>query len=134
MTARIRETLELTKLSGQQPDLAQLWITDRIMRLAEYQDTVERINEQIAEYRDLADAVNPHNPETDRYRWEAWEEWRRDWKPRPVSAMLYRAKIEALRTAAEELGQLPRTEEESADPTAYSVAGVSDEELKGALT
>lgn len=133
MTVRIREALELAKLSGDVPDLTRLWITDRSLRVAEYQDTVDQINEQIDEIRYVPQ--NPYDPESQSYAWEKWDEWfRTEWKPGRIPAMLIREKLNALRSAAEELGQLPAAPDAGeADPT-FTVAGISDDELKAGLT
>lgn len=120
-----REAVERSRLSEGGNDISQLWIADRILRLAEYQDVVERVNDQISELRDI-EAENPYDPVRQPLR-------HRDWQPpepKRIPAMLLKMKIEALRTAAEELGQLPNELPPNTEGAVYTVVGVSNEDLR----
>lgn len=126
-----REAVERSRLSGATDELSKLWISDRILRLAEYQDVVERVNEQISELRDVEPNPNPFDQRTQRRAWEDWEKFSAENPPRPgrIPAMLLKMKIEALRTAAEELGQLPNELPPATQDAVYHVVGISNEDL-----
>jgi|SRR5271170_548134 len=119
-----REIIERSRLTGADDEAGQLWITDRILRLAEYQDVVERVNDQIADLRDI-EAVNPHDPKRSPLQYAAWQPP----EPKRIPAMLLKMKIEALRTAAEELGQLPNDVPAATEGAVYHVVGVSNDDL-----
>ncbi len=121
-----REIIERSRLTpGAEDSTGQLWITDRILRLAEYQDIVERVNDQVSELRDI-EAVNPHDPRREPLQHRSWQPP----EPKRIPAMLLKMKIEALRTAAEELGQLPNDLPQASERSVYAVIGIPPEELK----
>ena len=127
-----REVIErerLTKELANDAELRKLWISERVLRLAEYQDVVERVNEQIAELRDVEENPNPF-PEGSR-DWQHYEDFVAEHprKPQRIPAMLLKMKIEALRTAAEELGQLPNDLPPVGDAHVYSVIGIAPKDL-----
>lgn len=127
-----REAIERNRLTGNEDELKQLWIADRILRLAEYQDVVERVNDQIAELRDVEERMNPFDRNREPFAFKEWEQWNAANPPEPkrVPAMLLKMKIEALRTAAEELGQLPNELPPATNDAVYTVIGVSNDELR----
>lgn len=122
-----REMLERERLTAKDiaasEELRKLWIADRVFRVAELQDTVDQINEQIEEIRDV-ETENPYDPDDTLYRhWTAP-------KPGRIPAMLVKMKLEALRQAAEELGQLPNDLPPQSNDAVYTVVGISNEDLK----
>ena len=127
-----REAVERSRLSGGADELKALWISDRILRLAEYQDVVERVNEQISEVRDIEPEENPYNPKTEPFAYKDWFRIQAEnpRKPGRIPAMLLKMKIEALRTAAEELGQLPNELPPATQDAVYTVVGISNDDLK----
>lgn len=127
-----REAVERSRLTEGGDELKQLWIADRILRLAEYQDVVERVNDQISELRDAEPQQNPYDPVRQAAMYKAWDEAARQRPPEPkrIPAMLLKMKIEALRTAAEELGQLPNDLPQASEKSVYAVVGVSNDDLR----
>lgn len=126
-----REAVERSRLNGTEDELKQLWISDRVLRLAEYQDVVERVNEQIAELRDVEPQENPYDPKTQPSSYREWARVMAEHPPQPkrIPAMLLKMKIEALRTAAEELGQLPNDIPPQTNDAVYHVVGISQDDL-----
>lgn len=128
-----REAIERSRLNAPGDSGAdKLWISDRVLRLAEYQDVVERVNDQIAELRDFEPQENPYDPKTQPSSYREWakaQEEAASRKPPRIPAMLLKMKIEALRTAAEELGQLPNDVPPSTNDAVYHVIGISQSEL-----
>lgn len=131
-----REAVERSRLSGGSDELKQLWIADRILRLAEYQDVVERVNDQISELRDVESPPNPFDPMRQPKGYAEWERIQAENPPQPkrIPAMLLKMKIEALRTAAEELGQLPNELPPATQDAVYTVVGISHDDLRRGLT
>lgn len=125
-------TNDLSRLSRELRDSgnSELWIVDRTKRIFAYQQVAEMIYDQLREYRDVPDdQVNPFDPNSrDMLERQMYLEWKPE-KKKPIPAMLVREFKELLRTTAEEMGQLPNTAQQDADPTQYVVRGISDEDL-----
>lgn len=123
------QSSDLSRLARDLRDSSgDLWIVDRVKRISAYQQIAEMIYDQFREYRDVDDIVNPWNPEGDSFERECYIKWEAP-KKKPLPAMLVREFKELLRTAAEEMGQLPANAETEADPTQFVVSGITDEEL-----
>ena len=104
------EDIRKNNIAEVRKECAGLWIADRTMRIAQYQDIVDKIDKKI---HDLAYTGSTYLP-----------------------FQALKIKAEVLRLVAEELGQIPekkRTAEEQGF-LEYAVKGISTAELQGQLT
>jgi hypothetical protein len=104
------EDIRNSMVEGAIAECAGLWIAQKAMRVAEYQEIVEAINRKL------------HELESSGAKWF------------PVQAL--KVKAETLRAVAEELGQIPerpKADNSEGPPVDYAIRGIGTDELAARL-